>query len=136
MDRFDGESSKCQFEVWGRVTDSWVSDLDACGTPEAVVVSQSFGTGSYGDVFVVTRAAGLIPVMMPELADSIEKGYMGHDEFYLDGARNIVRIFPIYAAGDGNCCPSGGVRKIVYAFKNRQLVPVEHYDFRKQSPAL
>jgi hypothetical protein len=121
-----GVTIRCQFEVWGRVIDSWVADLDADGKPEAIVVSRSFGSGVYGEVRVVTLAgAGLVAVPLPELSGAMAKGYMGHDEFHMEGTEKIVRTFPVYAKGDANCCPSGGVRVIVYTFKNKQLVPIE-----------
>jgi len=128
----DGCTDKCNFEVWGRVIDSWVADLDADGKPEVVVVSQSFGTGVYGEVRVVTMAAtGLSVVNFPSEAGDSEIGYMGHDNFSRDG-RRIVRTFPIYAANDPNCCPTGGSRKIIYEFNGKKLVPVELKDSDKE----
>ncbi len=132
IDAADGLARRCRFEVWGRVIDSWVADLDADGNPEIVVVSQSFGSGSYGELRVVTFAAkGLAVVTLPEKGES-GIGYMGHDQFCQDGERRIIRTFPIYADKDPNCCPSGGIRTTVYEFKDKHLVPVRGGDGMEQ----
>jgi hypothetical protein len=126
MEWQDGHTAKCTFELWDRVVDSWVADLDADGKPEVVIISRSFGTGSYGEARVVTmEGSALIAVVVPKLSGEYARGYEGHDEYHKDGLGRIIRTFPIYAENDPNYRPSGGTRKIIYEFRDKRLVPVE-----------
>ena len=126
MEWRDGHAAKCTFELWDRVVDSWVADLDADGKPEVVIISRSFGTGSYGEARVVTmEGSSLIAVVVPKLSGEHARGYEGHDEYRKDGQGRIIRTFPIYADNDPNFRPSGGIRKILYEFRDKRLVPVE-----------
>ncbi|MEI6516586.1 MAG: hypothetical protein WCO77_11455 [bacterium] len=128
MNYFNGRSCECRFEIWGRVVDSWVTDLDHDGNPDVVVVSRSFGTGVYGELYVVRKVAkGLAVVKGPELAAGMARGYEGHDEYKQHGDRRIERTFPIRDADERY---SGGGRRIIYAFENNKLDPVMSQDVR------
>jgi hypothetical protein len=128
MEWLRGATNICALADCDPVVNSWESDLDADGKAEAVVVTQSDGSGSYGGVIVVAmKGEKLVAVPLPELSGRMAKGYEGHDEYLRDGNRRIVRIFPVRDADDRF---TDGGRKIVYAFKNYRLVPVEWKDFK------
>lgn len=128
MEYVNGRSYECRFEVWGRVVDSWVTDLDYDGNADVVVISRSFGTGVYGELYVVRKVAqGLVVVKGPELVAGMAKGYEGHDEYKQCGDRKIERTFPIRDADERY---TGGGRRIIYAFENNKLNPVMSQDVR------
>jgi len=98
------------------VVSAWVADLRRDGHVEVITAMQSDGTGSYGSLLMfVWTSAGLRRHPVAALSQSQARGYMGHDRFSLDNG-NIHRTFPIYAPTDPNCCPTGGVRRLVYDF--------------------
>jgi predicted GNAT superfamily acetyltransferase len=120
-----GVTNICQFKVWDRVVNSWTVDLDADGKPEAVVISESDGSGCYGEVKVVTlEGSRLIAVSLPNLSEEMTHEYEGHDEFRMDGNRRIVRIYPV-GFRDAKLRSSKIGRRIVYEFKNMRLVTIE-----------
>ena len=128
MEWLRGATNICALADCDPVVNSWESDLDADGKAEAVVVTQSDGSGSYGGVIVVAmKGEKLVAVPLPELSGGMAKGYEGHDEYLRDGNRRIVRIFPVRDADDRF---TDGGRRIVYAFKNYRLLPVEWKDFK------
>jgi hypothetical protein len=130
MQGSNGREYECHFEAWGHVVDSWCADLDADGKPEVVIITESYGTGSYGEVRVVKMTTkGLITLRLPVLSDVLDKGYWGHDVFQRGSDRSIIRTFPVYLEDDGNVSASGGTRMIVYAFRNNVLVIAETRDF-------
>lgn len=129
MEDPNGLASACHFEAYGHVTDSWCADLDADGKPEVIVTTESYGTGVYGEVWVVKWShKGLIKVKMPDLDNILGKGYRGHDEFRRGGERRIIRTYPIYLDNDANCRANGGTRLVVYAFRGNQLVVADTQD--------
>ena len=106
------------FEIIGsRVTGAEVEDLNADGSPELFVYTQSDGSGSYGNVyaFSVNNLKSMSRVNFPPVAENSEliKGYMGHDEFAVVENR-LVQRFPVYNDGDTNAKPTGGTRQISY----------------------
>jgi len=110
-------------EIDGTVSGAEVADIDANGSPEIYVYVQAAGSGSYGSLvaYAANNRKSLSEIYLPPLpADSpLLKGYMGHDRFAVAGDR-LVRTFPLYAEGDSNAEPSGGLRELRY-----QLVPGE-----------
>ena len=106
------------FELIGsRVTGAEVEDLNADGSPELFIYTQSDGSGSYGNVhaFSVNNLKSMSMVHFPPIADNddINNGYMGHDEFAVVENR-LVQRFPVYNEGDTNANPTGGTRQISY----------------------
>lgn len=106
------------FEITGsRVTDAEVEDLNADGSPELFVYTQSDGSGSYGNVyaFSVNNLKSMSQVNFPPVAENTElnKGYMGHDAFAVVENR-LVQRFPVYNDGDSNANSTGGTRQISY----------------------
>lgn len=112
-----GENKKIEVEVDGTVTGAEVEDLNADGSPEIYVYTQSAGSGSYGSViaYAANKKKSLSPVTLPDLADDkkASKGYSGHDEFALVENR-LVRRFKLAKEGDPNAKPSGKTRQISY----------------------
>ena len=97
-----------------------IEDLNSDGSPEIVVYTQSDGSGSYGNVigYSVNNKKTMSPIFFPSTAEnnSINQGYMGHDEFNLIET-NLVQRFPIYNPQDSNAEPTGGIRQISYKLK-------------------
>lgn len=117
-------------EVDGTVVGAGVADLDANGAPEIYVFARSAGSGSYGSVLAYAIDPGQPPaqISLAELApgSAAAQGYMGHDEFSIEG--NVLRRrFPVYAPGDANAAPSGRTRQIDYRLSpgdpERELLP-------------
>lgn len=108
-------------EIDGSVTDAQVSDLNADGFPELLIFTQSAGSGSYGDVIAYSVNAGKSMSQVSFTAASedpkINKGYMGHDHFSVNGS-NLIQEFPIYKENDPNSNPTGGKRRIQYKLVN------------------
>jgi len=106
------------FNIEGEVvTDAEVEDLNADGSPELFVYTQSVGSGSYGNVyaFSVNNMKSMSAVYFQPTAENskINKGYMGHDEFSLV-ENSLGQRFPIYKEGDTNANPTGGTRQVSY----------------------
>jgi len=110
-------------EIDGTVSGAEVADIDANGSPEIYVYVQSAGSGSYGTLvaYAANNRKSLSEIYLPPLpSDSpLLQGYMGHDRFAVADNR-LMRTFPLYAEGDTNAEPSGGLRELRY-----QLVPGE-----------
>lgn len=117
-------------EVDGTVVGAAIADLDGNGAPEIYVFASSAGSGSYGSVLAYAFDPGRPPVQiaLPELApgSAAAAGYMGHDEFSIEGSV-LRRRFPVYAPGDSNAAPSGRTRQIDYRLgagdAERELLP-------------
>lgn len=99
------------------VINAEVEDLNADGSPELFIFTQSAGSGSYGNVyaFSVNNKKSMSQVYFTPTAENktINKGYMGHDEFTLIENR-LAQRFPIYKDGDTNANPTGGTRQVSY----------------------
>lgn len=105
------------YTIDGQIVDAEVEDLNSDGSSELLIYTQSFGSGSYGNVlaFSVNNQKSMSMVYFPPVAENpaLNKGYMGHDQFrVLENA--LVQRFPIYNEGDSNASPTGGIRQITY----------------------
>jgi hypothetical protein len=111
------DNKKIEVEIGGSVTGAEVEDLNADGSPEIYIYTQSAGSGSYGGViaYAANKKKSLSQVTFPDLADdkTAAKGYSGHDEFALVENR-LVRRFKLFMEGDINVNPSGKTRQIQY----------------------
>jgi hypothetical protein len=109
--------------VDGSVSGAEAADLNGDGSPEIYVYVTSAGSGSYGSLaaYSANRRKSLSDIYLPPLEQdkAASKGYMGHDEFAVEG-RYLLRRFPVYRVADTNSRPTGGKRLIYY-----QLVPGE-----------
>lgn len=107
------------------VINAEVEDLNADGSPELFVYTQSVGSCSYGKVyaFSVNDKKSMSKVYFQPTAENtkINKGYMGHDEFSLV-ENTLVQRFPIYTAGDINTEPTGKTRQISYKLVEGEAV--------------
>ena len=108
------------------VTGADAADLDGDGYPEVLVYTQSAGSGSYGSVTAYTYSPveGFRPIIFPELSEEavLKSGYMGHDNFKLQGNR-LIRNFPIYHSDATNSQPSDSSTSLVYSFLQDQKSP-------------
>jgi len=104
-------------EADGVVTGAEVADLNADGSPEVYVYTQSAGSGSYGNLiaYAANHEQSLSEIALPAITDDPEaaRGYMGHDAFAVV-ENELLRRFPVYRDGDTNARPSGGTRQIHY----------------------
>lgn len=100
-----------------KVIDAEVEDLNSDGSPELFIYTQSEGSGSYGHVYAFSvnnkQSMSQVYFQPTEENTSINKGYMGHDEFSVVETR-LSQRFPIYKEGDSNANPTGGTRQITY----------------------
>jgi len=96
---------ECAYD--GAIVKQWVADLDRNGQPELILWVRSFGTGVYGEVIVQEwDGTGFRRAQDDDWRAPLD-GYLGHDEVDVDGDR-IVRVYPVYRAGDSNCQATGG----------------------------
>lgn len=78
------------------------ADLDGNGFGEIYVITQSAGSGSYGNVygFASNKDRSISMVYLPEVSEEQKKkggpfeGYEGHDLFEINGT-HLVRSFPV-----------------------------------------
>lgn len=114
------------FEIPGeQVINAEVEDLNADGSPDLFVYTQSDGSGSYGNVyaFSVNNKKSMSQVYFQPISEnaSINQGYMGHDEFQVVENR-LVQRFPLYKKGDSNVNPTGGTRQISYKLEEGEAM--------------
>lgn len=103
---------------------SFTADLNDDGFDELYLITQTVGSGSYGNIIGVAsindNSYSLINV--DELKDKqlsqsgTFTGYMGRDSIYVT-EESIAREFPVYQQTDAMNNPTGGKRIIVYALK-------------------
>ena len=106
----------------GVVIDAEVEDLDADGSPEVVVYTQS-GQDKKGNVIAcsVLKKNSMILCYFPSVEenDKIKTGYNGNDQFSLI-ERNLVQRFPVYANGK----ESGKTRQVSYTLEKGESTKV------------
>jgi hypothetical protein len=104
-------------EVDGYVTGAEVADLNADGSPEIYVYTQSAGSGSYASLiaYAANHNKSITPVTLPDLSKDkkASAGFSGHDAFAVVENR-LIRRFPLYKKTDTNSQPSGKIRQIQY----------------------
>lgn len=105
----------------GRVIKTEIADLNGDGFPELLFFTRSIGSGSYGHVigYSVNAGKSMSQFYFPETTknEAINKGYMGHDKFWIDG-HHLIQEFPIYNPKDTNSQATGGYREVKYTLQN------------------
>ncbi|WP_430809837.1 MULTISPECIES: MliC family protein [unclassified Carboxylicivirga] len=123
------------FDIMGyRVIDALLADLNSDNSPELLIITQSDGSGSYGELlaFSVNNLRSMSQVYVAPIVDHpAAEGYMGHDEFVVE--ENVLkRRFPVYLPDDANALPTGGTRQITYRLEEgeamRKLVIANYED--------
>ncbi len=113
------------YTIDGYITDAEIEDLNADGSPELLIYTCSFGSGSYGNVlaFSVNNRKSVSMAYLPPVAENpaLNKGYMGHDEFRVV-ENYLVQRFPVYNEGDSNANPTGGIRQITYTLEEGEAM--------------
>jgi hypothetical protein len=111
------DNAPIKTDVDGSVTGAEVADLNADGSPEIYIFTQSAGSGSYGNViaYAANQNKSLSRITLPELSEhkKAATGYQGHDEFAIVENR-LARRFKLYEVKDTNSKPTGKVRQISY----------------------
>lgn len=113
------------YTIDGSVTGAEIEDLNADGSPELLIYTQSFGSGSYGNVlaFSVNNRKSVSMAYLPTVTENptLSRGYMGHDEFRVM-ENYLIQRFPIYNDGDSNANPTGGTRQITYTLEEGEAM--------------
>jgi hypothetical protein len=111
------DNSVIKQEIDGVVTGAEIADLNSDGSPEIYIYINSVGSGSYGELvaYSANNKKSLSEIYLPSLSDEKvnTKGYIGHDEFAVVET-SLHRRFPVYAEGDSNAKPTGGIRILQY----------------------
>jgi len=106
----------------GNVIDAEVEDLDADGSPEVVIYTQS-GSDKKGNVIAcsVLKKNSMILCYFPpvEENDKIKTGYKGNDKFTLI-ERNLAQQFPVFVDGKD----SGKKRQVSYTLEKGENTKV------------
>lgn len=99
-------------ERHGALIQAWVEADET--SLEIWVWTQTAGSGAYGTLERYRfENRELRPAPIPDPADALLDGYMGHDRYeFADGV--IVRTFPVYLPDDSNAEPTGGERCLVF----------------------
>lgn len=99
----------------------FLADLDNNGFEEIYLITQSAGSGSYGNIYGVAsnKDKSATPVYIRPISEKqieggeIFEGFMGHNQFKIESGK-LVNYFPVYRDGDSNANPTGGKQKIQY----------------------
>lgn len=102
------------------VEKAWTVDLDDDGKPELLVISHDPADESKKSMDLYAIDGNIVKqVRFPAPTDMT--GYRGGDSFQVEGVR-IVRAFPLYLPRDAAGTPTGGERRIVYQYRNREIL--------------
>ena len=99
-----------------------VADINNDGFDELYIITRGAGSGSYANIygFASNKDKSVTPIYIPELSDDdfviLFQGYMGHDEFYVEG-NQLYRKYPVYKKEDTNANPTGGEKILEYKLK-------------------
>lgn len=102
-------------------------DPDGDGASSAFICIRSGGSGNYLQLleFSFDRDNIMTGHLWSDLTDIPEHlavGYMGHDTIERQ-SEMLVRTFPIYLEGDSNAEPTGGIRSLIWDFRNGRWRP-------------
>jgi heat shock protein HslJ len=122
-----------------KLTDSFLVDINKDSFDELILVTQSQGSGSYGEALMYTTIndTGLTPIPIPKVGENDTKkgglfeGYMGHDTFTV-ATDTLIREFPTYTATDTNSNPTGKPAKLFYSLTMSSGTTV--VTFSKEAP--
>lgn len=102
------------------VEKAWIVDLDDDNRYELIIISHDATDDSKKSMDLYALDGGALKqVMFPDPRDM--SGYRGGDSFQWDGVR-LNRVFPVYLPQDVTGTPTGGERRIVYQYRNRELL--------------
>lgn len=98
-----------------------ITDLDANGFEEFLIITRSIGSGSYASLygFASNHDKSISTIYVPEVHESdlevggLFEGFRGHNQFLLENGI-LYNSFPIYKNEDPNASPSGSRVRIVY----------------------
>lgn len=98
----------------GTLQNCWMRNIDGDQDAEVLLVSKSAGSGGYANLYVYKfDGKQLQPTELPDPDPDLMVGFQGRDRYeVLDGV--LTRRFPVYQAGDPNCCPEGNDRVIAF----------------------
>lgn len=121
---------------WLSVDSIQYGDLNGDGKEEAVVRAFSCNSGTGGadilSVYSLNSFGELVELAM-DISRGIFEGknvYEGsrHSSWYKIENGKLVGVFGLYKEGDGNCCPTGGTRKVTYQWDGKKFV-ISKVDF-------
>ncbi len=116
------------------VIDAEVEDLNADGSPELFIYTQSFGSGSYGNVYAFSvnnkKSMSEVYFQPTEENNEINQGYNGYDQFSLVET-NLMQRFPIFE----NETETNKMRQVRYKLEDgeamRKLVVKDKSEYQK-----
>lgn len=114
------EESSVTFEK-ETVKNIFVNDIDNNGFSELYVVTQSAGSGSYGEIVAIisNKDISFTKVELPTLTSedmatsSPFEGYQGHDSYKIENGL-LVRSFPVHTATSTNTSQTNLIKQINY----------------------
>jgi hypothetical protein len=82
------------------INEIFLTDLDSNGFDEIYIITQSVGSGSYGNViaYASNKDKSMTPIYMAN-AQKLHDLYSGHDRFSIENYR-LIREFSIYEQDD------------------------------------
>jgi len=97
------------------------ADLTGDGVEEAVANINSGGTAGHLAVFVFGYVDGQLRELLREEGGG--DGFGAHLQGGVEGGKLVIQ-WPVYRQGDGNCCPTGGLRVRRYDWDGAAFVIV------------
>lgn len=114
--------------IEGEVRDAVATNLNDDKYPELFIFVEGAGSGSYGRlVGYEFMNQGHRPLALPKLSGPAAAGYMGQDNFRVEG-RQLLRSFPVYRPDDPNSTPSGGIRTVAYTMEPGMALSVAGFN--------
>ena len=113
-----------------------LDDLNHDSVPELVVTTRLPGSSSAAAVEVYALDGDQLQrVRVPRLPEEHQDGYRGRDSYRIVN-HQLVRTFPVFAANDRKCCPTGGTRTIRYSLRDGNLMADSNPVAPAEAPAL
>lgn len=104
------------------VDKAWAEDIDEDGNFELLIVSHSVLNPLKKSLEIYTvDGNSLKQVRLPQFP-ALE-GYRGEDRFVIESGR-IIRTYPVYLPDDTDSKPNGGVGRVLYQYRNREILLV------------
>ena len=109
------------FTVMGqKIKEIKYADLNNDGKEEAIFTVASGGTsGAFGPFVSTLQNGSLIQLKVDDSNPSLYKSALGSSwghVLFLSVKNKLIEMFSLYKDSDGNCCPSGGKRYILYSW--------------------
>ncbi len=102
------------------VEKAWAEDIDDDGNFELIVISFNVLEPLKKSLEIYAVDGNILKQVRLPQAIALE-GYRGGDSFFIENGR-IVRTYPVYLPGDAELKPGGGAGRVVYQYRNREIL--------------